>query len=148
LIVAFVRFSISAYSARLSTSIIRIVGRLPVVGGTCVAVCVGSKVAVAVGPGVDVDVTVPVGAGVPVGNGEGIKDVDVGNGVNVGKGKLNRGVGLASIPAVGNGLGPGVTGDGLRDRAESRPTESEHKQQTIRKASPGRRILPSCPCWL
>jgi hypothetical protein len=89
-----------------------------------------------------------VGEGVRLGNGDGTKAVEVGKGVNVGNGKLNRGVGVASIATVGTMPGLGVTGAGLRDRAESKPTGSQQRQQKKSTASPGRMILPSCPCWL
>jgi len=78
------------------------------VGGTRVAVIVGSGVRVAVGAG-RVGVSVPVGAGVRVGNGVGMKDVDVGNGVNVGKSKLNNGVGLTPVPSLVGTPGLGNT---------------------------------------
>ena len=144
---ALVRFSISTYSARLSTSIMRIVGPALVVGAGCVEVMVGSRVAVTVGAS-GVSVTVSVGAGVAVGKGDGIKAVEVGNGVNVGKLKLNKGVGVGSAPSVGTRFGLGTTVDGLRDAAGSRLIRPEQTQQNISRASPGKSILPSCPCWL
>jgi hypothetical protein len=120
-------------------------GPVMAVGGGCVAVFVGSNVAVDVGAS-GVDVAVPVGAGVPVGNGEGTKNVEVGNGVKVEK--LNKEVGVACVAAVGNMFGLGTGVDGLRDRAENTLIRTEQRQQDISKARPGKSILLSCPCWL
>ncbi len=116
------------------------------VGGRRVAVTVGRgmEVVVAVGDGGGVWVAVSVGSGVSVGNG--VANGNVGKGVNVGKSKLNSGVGVTSVPAVGKTFGLGTAVEGAR-RENTLIGIAQRQQDTSRKAKT-KNILPVCPCWL
>jgi hypothetical protein len=113
------------------------------VGGTGVAVLVGTGVSVTVGMG-RVGVSVAVGAGERVGNGVGTKNVAVGKGVNVGKSKLNNGVGVGCVPPPGKKVAP-IVGVAEIPRPKT-GIMSEQKQQNTISNEPGISILPSCPC--
>ena len=77
--------------------------------------------------------------------GKGVEEGEVGNGANVTVPKLNKGVGVAPIPSLGNTMGLGNGLEGLRDG--SKLTTAEHRQQNASKINPGKRTLPTCPCW-
>ena len=116
--------------------------------GVMVTVFVGTGVAVAVGmvcvwEGVAEAVGIPVGEEVNVGNGVGTKEVDVGNGVKVRK--LNRPVGVTSVPSVRKRTG---LGDGLEaGRGRNKRIRLEQRQHNTNRTKPRRRILPCCPCF-
>jgi hypothetical protein len=132
------KFRISAYSSTLFTAMITTVRIAVAVGGALVAVGTGD----AVGMGVDVLKAVavacvgdgvPVREGVKLGNDVGTKNVRVGNGVRVGK--LNREVGVASVPRVGKTSGLGGTSEGARER--SKGIGARQRQQNKTPSSPG-----------
>jgi hypothetical protein len=84
---------------------------------------------------------VSVGSAVAKGN--------VGKGVNVGKSKSNKAVGVGCVPSLVKMIGLGtVVGGPLRDPARKMLNATEHRQQNTSNTEPGRRILPTCPCWL
>ena len=113
------------------------------VGGGFVSV--GSGVAVPVGT-VWVGVSVSVGRLVSVGNALGAGKV--GKGVKVPEPKLNKGVGVAPIATLGKTLGLGKAVEELRAVNGNKLTRSGQRKQNTSKSRPGKRILPSRPCWL
>ena len=113
----------------------------PVTGTMFVGVDVG--IVVTVGEiWVDVAVSVLVSGLVAaaVGNGK------VGNGVNVTGPKLNKAVGVASIPCVGKTPGLGVIVDGSWERKKRRG--NEQSEQNASRIKIDNNILPVRPCWL
>jgi len=119
---------------------------LGTVGGGFVFVLEGIDVAVTVGVGVG---TVCVGMGVAV-----ARSGVVGNAVGatrVGKGvepKPNSAVGVACVPVLVKKMGLGVIPEVLRAPTGIKRKRTEHRQQNTNRNKPGKRILPSCPCWL
>jgi len=108
---------------------------------------VGSGVAVAVGA-VCVGVSVPVGGDVRVGNAVEVGKVGIVNGVNVTGPKLNKGVGVATIPVLGKIFGLGTAVGELRDANGNKLIRIEQRKQNTNRIKPGKSILPICPCWL
>ena len=104
-------------------------------------VTVGSAVPVAAGT-VCVGVSVPVDSGVRVGNAVEVGKVGIVNGVNVTGPKLNKGVGVATIPALGKIFGLGTAVGELRDANGNKLIRIEQRKQNTSRNKPGRRIFP------
>ena len=83
-----------------------------------------------------------MGAGVSVGSA--VEVGNVGNGGKVTVPKLNKAVGVTSVPSPGKTTGLATTFEGLRDRTKL--SEMEHRQQRTRRSPPARTNLPLCPC--
>jgi len=135
-------YSVGLLTARITTE--PLFGALVAVAGAGGgSVTVGSAVPVAVG-GSCVAVGLPVGRGVSVGNAVG--GGNVGKGVKVGKSKSNKAVGVGWLPGLGKTFGLGSGFGELREG--KRLTRTEQRQQNASTSKAGRRILPTCPCWL
>ena len=71
---------------------------------------------------------------------------NVGKGVNVPEPKLNKAVGVATIPTLGKTIGLGTTLEELR--VENKLIIMEQRKQNPSRNKPGKSILPIHPCWL